>query len=251
MFALRVCPHDPNKWVNPISIVSNVCIWFNFFRLSMQCHRVAIAGNNKRINILDLSTLKRDNVEIQALTSKIQGKVMALAWHPLNENLISFSTNEGRVSNLCRIVLVACSLIDSVFSSNRFHSFRLAFLIWTKIQRHPIWWKISTAKICTVCRMVSMPVRINAFYTLQTTINWWCSMKTPPNRMPINRWNSQHQSRRSAPVINILQLDLPMERSKFSRMINKRRWVFFFFRYSFEIYCKELNVFRWFVQNIN
>lgn len=61
-------------------------------------YRIAIAGNNKRINILDLSTLKRDNVEIQSLTSKIQGKVLALAWHPTNENLLSFSTNEGRVS---------------------------------------------------------------------------------------------------------------------------------------------------------
>lgn len=59
--------------------------------------RIAIAGNNKRINILDLSTLKDDNVEIQSLTSKIQAKVLALAWHPINENLLSFSTNEGRV----------------------------------------------------------------------------------------------------------------------------------------------------------
>lgn len=46
---------------------------------------------------MDLSTLKENNVEIQSLTSKIQGKVLALAWHPLNENLLSFSTNEGRV----------------------------------------------------------------------------------------------------------------------------------------------------------
>lgn len=65
--------------------------------------RIAIAGNNKRVNILDLSTLKRDHVEIQALTSKIQGKVLALAWHPTNENLLSFSTNEGRVSELAFI----------------------------------------------------------------------------------------------------------------------------------------------------
>lgn len=66
--------------------------------------RIAIAGNNKRINILDLSALKNDNVEIQALTSKIQGKVLALAWHPINENLLSFSTNEGRVSNALNFI---------------------------------------------------------------------------------------------------------------------------------------------------
>lgn len=72
---------------------------FNFMEIFLFFYyRIAIAGNNKRINILDLSTLKRDNVEIQSLTSKIQGKVLALAWHPTNENLLSFSTNEGRVS---------------------------------------------------------------------------------------------------------------------------------------------------------
>lgn len=65
---------------------------FNLFS-----RRIAIAGNNKRISILDLSTLKEDNVECQSLTSKIQGKVLALAWHPVNENLLSFSTNEGRI----------------------------------------------------------------------------------------------------------------------------------------------------------
>lgn len=62
-------------------------------------HRLAIAGNNKRISIIDLSTLKVNNIEAQSLTSKVQGKVLALEWHPSNENLISFSTNEGRVSD--------------------------------------------------------------------------------------------------------------------------------------------------------
>lgn len=96
MFALRVCPHDPNKWVHREQIIRWIFLFYG--NISFFYYRIAIAGNNKRINILDLSTLKRDNVEIQSLTSKIQGKVLALAWHPTNENLLSFSTNEGRVS---------------------------------------------------------------------------------------------------------------------------------------------------------
>lgn len=100
MFTLRVCPHDPNKYV---LFVLPSFAWWNYFNFQFDVYknnnRIAIAGNNKRVNILDLSTLKRDNVEIQALTSKIQGKVLALAWHPTNENLLSFSTNEGRVSS--------------------------------------------------------------------------------------------------------------------------------------------------------
>lgn len=71
MLAIGESPHDPN--------------------------RIAIAGNNKRINILDLTTFKPNNVQMQSLTSKIQGKVQALAWHPQLEGRIAFSTNEGRV----------------------------------------------------------------------------------------------------------------------------------------------------------
>lgn len=71
MLSIRECPHNPN--------------------------RIAIAGNNKRISILDLTTFKANNIQMQSLTSKIQGKVLALAWHPQNESQIAFSTNEGRV----------------------------------------------------------------------------------------------------------------------------------------------------------
>lgn len=71
MLSICECPHDPN--------------------------RIAIAGNNKRISILDLTTFKANNIQMQALTSKIQGKVLALAWHPQHEGQIAFSTNEGRV----------------------------------------------------------------------------------------------------------------------------------------------------------
>lgn len=71
MLAIAECPQDPN--------------------------RIAIAGNNKRISILDLTTFKSNNVQMQSLTSKIQGKVLALAWHPQREGQIAFSTNEGRV----------------------------------------------------------------------------------------------------------------------------------------------------------
>lgn len=72
MVAIRECPHDP--------------------------HRLAIAGSNKRISILDLGTFKPPHlIHMQALTSMIQTKVLSLAWHPQNESQIAFSTFEGRV----------------------------------------------------------------------------------------------------------------------------------------------------------
>lgn len=71
MLEMRESPHDPN--------------------------RIAIAGNNKRISILDLATFKANNIQMQPLTSRIQGKVLAMAWHPQHENELAFSTNEGRV----------------------------------------------------------------------------------------------------------------------------------------------------------
>lgn len=65
--------------------------------------RVAVAGNNKRIGLVDTLTINKANVGIQWLTSKIQSKVLALAWHPTKENVLSYSTVEGRVScHFCR-----------------------------------------------------------------------------------------------------------------------------------------------------
>lgn len=36
-------------------------------------------------------------IDIQWLTADIQGNVRALAWHPLKENVLSFSTDKSRV----------------------------------------------------------------------------------------------------------------------------------------------------------
>lgn len=71
MLEMRESPHDPN--------------------------RIAIAGNNKRISILDLTTFKASHIQMQPLTSRIQGKVLAMAWHPQYESELAFSTNEGRI----------------------------------------------------------------------------------------------------------------------------------------------------------
>lgn len=72
-------------------------LFFSLFFFFFNLHRIAIAGNNKRISLLDLATLKPNNIQMHGLTSKIQGKVLSLSWHPKHENLLAFSTNEGRV----------------------------------------------------------------------------------------------------------------------------------------------------------
>lgn len=89
--------HSDNEF-KIIAKIATLPIGINVIRESVHDpSRIAIAGNNKRINLLDLTTLKRNNIQTQPLISKIQGKVLAVAWHPENENLLCFSTNEGRV----------------------------------------------------------------------------------------------------------------------------------------------------------
>lgn len=87
-----------DEGLNVIARISTLPIGINVIRESPHDpNRLAIAGNNKRINLLDLASLKPSHVQMQPLISKIQGKVLALAWHPENESSLCFSTNEGRV----------------------------------------------------------------------------------------------------------------------------------------------------------
>lgn len=57
-----------------------------------------MAGTNRRIHILSLSTLTPNNIQISAFVNRVQSKVLYLAWHPHNENLLAYSTDEGRVA---------------------------------------------------------------------------------------------------------------------------------------------------------
>lgn len=47
---------------------------------------------------MNLSNLKPNNIEVVSYQNNVQAKVLCLAWHPDNENLLAFSTEDGRVA---------------------------------------------------------------------------------------------------------------------------------------------------------
>lgn len=59
--------------------------------------RIAISGTNRRIHIMNLSNLTAENMKFVSYTNSIQSKIHYLSWHPEAENLLAFSTDEGRV----------------------------------------------------------------------------------------------------------------------------------------------------------
>lgn len=98
MYAEIIARKHSSDRFTTIATISTLPIGINVIRESIHDpNRIAIAGNNKRINLLDLTTLKQNNIQMQPLISRIQGKVLGLAWHPENENSLCFSTNEGRI----------------------------------------------------------------------------------------------------------------------------------------------------------
>lgn len=54
-------------------------------------------GSSKRISLANLSNVCEECFVMNSLTTKIQSHVMSIAWHPEKENLLAFSTKEGRV----------------------------------------------------------------------------------------------------------------------------------------------------------
>ncbi|XP_050100042.1 protein rigor mortis [Anopheles aquasalis] len=58
---------------------------------------VAVATSVPRIEVINLLTMKPDNVQLRHFTNKIGGVVMTLAWHPEQEEKLAFATNEGRI----------------------------------------------------------------------------------------------------------------------------------------------------------
>lgn len=89
---------------------------------------VAIGGIGRRINLLNLSSLRTDNIQLTGFTNHVQAKVLYLSWHPEDENQLAFSTEEGRVgiydvsktSNVPKVV-------------NQFTSSAVYQLAWAKV----------------------------------------------------------------------------------------------------------------------
>lgn len=54
-------------------------------------------GSTKRVSLVNLSNVSETHFAMNNLTTKVQSHVLSIAWHPEKENILAFSTKEGRV----------------------------------------------------------------------------------------------------------------------------------------------------------
>jgi WD40 repeat protein len=58
---------------------------------------IAIGGNDKRICLWNTSVANQSSISLRPLMNKIQAGVLCLGWHPEKDNILAFSTREGRI----------------------------------------------------------------------------------------------------------------------------------------------------------
>lgn len=107
------CATDPIIWVNASNkwlcfrvtddleqIVTYSTAMLNVTSIKESPHdfnKIAFGGTGNRFNIINLSNLSGNAVEFTSHKVKIQSTILYLAWHPVRENQLAFSTVEGRV----------------------------------------------------------------------------------------------------------------------------------------------------------
>lgn len=62
--------------------------------------RIAIGGNDKRICLWNTSEASHQTVSLRPFMNKIHSGVLCLSWHPERDNMLAFSTREGRIGVL-------------------------------------------------------------------------------------------------------------------------------------------------------
>lgn len=104
---------------------------FLFCVIPVRCiFRIAVAGYAQRICIFNITNVN----SIKAFCNRIQSRILSLAWHPKNENILAFGTEEGIVLyfhyvsyGICtNILLLKVALLDTsklTNSPNNFHSY--------------------------------------------------------------------------------------------------------------------------------
>jgi WD40 repeat protein len=113
---LNLCRYEDNIWTS--SIHRNIsCIDYKTNKkvisldtIQLRIHYlvenhfdsnlIAIGGNDKRICLWNTSQATKQEISLRPFMNKIKCAVLCLSWHPEKENLLAFSTREGRIGIL-------------------------------------------------------------------------------------------------------------------------------------------------------
>lgn len=90
---------------------------------------IAIGGNDKRICLWNTSEASNDAITLRPFMNKIQSGVLCLSWHPDKDNIMAFSTREGRIGVLDTNKSSNVPIILASFSSQEVYS-----IAWAKIE---------------------------------------------------------------------------------------------------------------------
>lgn len=90
---------------------------------------IAIGGNDKRICLWNTSEASKDVIGLRPFMNKIHSGVLCLSWHPEKDNVLAFSTREGRIGILDVNKSSNVPTILTTFSSQEVYS-----IAWTKIK---------------------------------------------------------------------------------------------------------------------
>ena len=99
------------------------------FLINFKCFSIAIGGNDKRICLWNTSEANNHAISLRPFMNKIHSGVLCLSWHPEKDNLLAFSTREGRIGILDVNKSTNVPVILTSLSSKEVYS-----ITWAKLQ---------------------------------------------------------------------------------------------------------------------
>ncbi|XP_037035514.1 protein rigor mortis [Bradysia coprophila] len=108
-------------------------------------NKIAVAGKTRSIYILDASAFSPHNMKTVVYANRIKAKVICIAWHPAFENLLAFSTSEGRVGVLDVNKVTNFPIIMKPFTSEEVYKITWG-LITEKSNATPHWALFASSK---------------------------------------------------------------------------------------------------------
>lgn len=91
-------------------------------------HIIAVCGNDKRLCLWNTSEANHHTITLKPFMNKVQTGILAISWHPEKDNLIAFSTREGRIAILDTTRFTNVPIILKSFTTHEIYA-----LTWAKL----------------------------------------------------------------------------------------------------------------------
>jgi WD40 repeat protein len=134
-------------------------------------HTIAVAGNDKRLCLWNTSEANHHTITLKPFMNKVQSGILALSWHPEKDNLIAFSTREGRLAVLDTTRFSNVPIILKPFTTHEIYS-----LTWAKLDSAIILLACSGGKLVYYTQKDYELHHLNQFTQI-------CSISTSDERM--------------------------------------------------------------------